>query len=383
MRMPEMDGATFLTEAKNVQPEALRILLTGYADIESTVKALNKGEISRYISKPWDDEEMLGTISEVLKVKRLEREKEELSLLTEKQNNELVELNKNLESKVEERTKQIQKAADALDGAHKKLQTSYDSFVEVFSSFVNAREPLQRAESRAVAELSQKMAKALKLSPELVKATYYAGLMHQMGKVGFSDNILTTPEELLSEEEQELYQQYPVVGETALTAILGFEKTSQLIRSHTELYDGSGYPDGLEGNATRSGARILRAVKDYIGFQTGILRAEKLSGSEAFDEIQSLAGVKYDPVVVKCLDHFRKDYCVSAFYSSEINLKSRNLLPGMKLTRDLMNSKDMLLVSKGYTVTEAIISKILGMEKAENAEFSIYVSTEYEHEKNA
>ena len=230
MRMPEMDGATFLTEAKNVQPEALRILLTGYADIESTVKALNKGEISRYISKPWDDEEMLGTISEVLKVKRLEREKEELSLLTEKQNNELVELNKNLESKVEERTKQIQKAADALDGAHKKLQTSYDSFVEVFSSFVNAREPLQRAESRAVAELSQKMAKALKLSPELVKATYYAGLMHQMGKVGFSDNILTTPEELLSEEEQELYQQYPVVGETALTAILGFEKTSQLIR---------------------------------------------------------------------------------------------------------------------------------------------------------
>lgn len=71
MRMPEMDGATFLTEAKSAQPEALRILLTGYADIESTVKALNKGEISRYISKPWDDEEMLATISEVLKLKRL------------------------------------------------------------------------------------------------------------------------------------------------------------------------------------------------------------------------------------------------------------------------------------------------------------------------
>lgn len=252
----------------------------------------------------------------------------------------------------------------------------------MFSSFVNAREPLQRAESRAVAELAQKMAKALKLHPELVKATYYAGLLHQMGKVGFSDSLLTTPEELLSEEELELYQQYPVVGETALTAIHGFEKTSQLIRSHTELYDGSGYPDGLEGNAVRSGARILRAVKDYIGFQTGILRAETLTANAAFNEIKSMAGVKYDPVVVKCLNHFRKDYCVNSFYSNEIHLKSRNLLPGMKLTRDLMNSKDMLLVSKGYTVTEAIIAKILGMEKAENAEFSIHVSTEYEHDKH-
>lgn len=81
MRMPEIDGATFLIEGKSAQPDALRILLTGYADIESTVKTLNKGEISRYISKPWDDEEMLATVSEVLKLKRLEREKAELSIM--------------------------------------------------------------------------------------------------------------------------------------------------------------------------------------------------------------------------------------------------------------------------------------------------------------
>jgi response regulator RpfG family c-di-GMP phosphodiesterase len=381
MRMPEMDGATFLTEAKKIQPDTARILLTGYADIESTIKALNKGEISRYISKPWDDEEFLRTISESLKLKSLEREKEELSLLTKQQNDELLELNKTLESKVEQRTRQIREAAEQLDQVHQELQSSYDSFVEVFSSFVNAREPLQAAESGAVAELSQQMASALKLKPDLVKATYYAGLLHQVGKVGLSDEILAKPEEMLSTEERKAFQQYPTVGETALTAIHGFEKTSQLIRSHTEYYDGSGYPDSLKGNSVRSGARILRVVKDYIGFQSGILREQKLSADEAFEAIQESAGIKYDPIVVKCLDHFRKDYCISALYSNEISVTSLQLLPGMKLTRNLTNSEGLLLVSKGYVVTDPIINKIIGMEEAEDAEFSIFVSTDYDHDK--
>ena len=72
MRMPEMDGAQFLTEVKKLWPDTVRMLLTGYADISSTIEALNNGGIYRYISKPWDDIELKKIIGDGLKIRRLE-----------------------------------------------------------------------------------------------------------------------------------------------------------------------------------------------------------------------------------------------------------------------------------------------------------------------
>ena len=83
---------------------------------------------------------------------------------------------------------------------------------------------------------------------------------------------------------------------------------------------------------------------------------------------------KYDPIVLKALDHFRKDYDVSALYLDEIEVKSMSLMPGMILTKDLLNSRDLLLISKGHILDESIIKKIIGMEKSENAKFKIFIS---------
>jgi len=166
------------------------------------------------------------------------------------------------------------------------------------------------------------------------------------------------------------------MGETALTAIRGFEKTALLIRSHTEYYDGSGFPDKLEGNNVRAGARIIRAARDFISLQTGVMSKKRLNADEAFSFIHGNSGKKYDPNVVKCLEHFRKGYDVSERYSNEVETDSRRLLPGMVLTKDLLNSRELLLVSKGHVLDEAIISKIIGMEISEKSKFTIFVSKE-------
>lgn len=373
MRMPEMDGAQFLTQVKNRWPDTVRMLLTGYADISSTIEALNNGGIYRYISKPWDDEELKAIVMEGLKLKRLEREKEELVSLTRKQNEELQDLNKNLEAKVEARTEEIRQTSMMLDVAYEELKDSYDSFVQVFSSFINSREILKKAESKRVAQLSRRMAKALKLKDESVRAVYYAALLHQLGKVGLPDRILTIPEDELNEEDAALYKQYPLVGETAISAIKGFEKTAALIRHHAEYFDGSGFPDGLEGSKTRAGARIIRTVHDFIGLQTGLMSREIMNAEEAFAYIKSKANKKYDPIVVKCLNHFRKDFDISSLYSDEIAIESYALKKGMVLTRDLINSKGLLLISEGHELTTAMIEKILGMEKHEKAKFKIFI----------
>lgn len=82
MRMPEMNGAQFLEQVRERWPETVRILLTGYAEIGATIDAINKGEIYRYISKPWEDDDILLTVKQALQQKRLEREKQHLDELT-------------------------------------------------------------------------------------------------------------------------------------------------------------------------------------------------------------------------------------------------------------------------------------------------------------
>ena len=89
MRMPVMDGARFLGEARKRHPDTVRLLLTGYADMESTIEAINAGQISRYISKPWNDQDVLLTVREALERKQLEKEKARLEALTRSQNDEI------------------------------------------------------------------------------------------------------------------------------------------------------------------------------------------------------------------------------------------------------------------------------------------------------
>ncbi|MFT6031187.1 MAG: response regulator RpfG family c-di-GMP phosphodiesterase [Oleiphilaceae bacterium] len=379
MRMPQMDGAEFLTKAKVLQPDSIRILLTGYADMTSTIDALNHGGIYRYISKPWEDDELKSIIFDGLKLKRLERERAELIALTQKQNDELQDLNKNLEVKVEARTEEIKQTAQMLDLAYKDLKLSYDSFVLIFSNFINTRQTLQKAESKLVAELSKKMAIALKLKEKSIQNIYYAGLLHQIGKMSLPDSLLALSEDEMSESDLSLYKQYPQVGETALTTINGFEKTALLIRNHTEYCDGSGYPDGLKIDEIRSGARIIRTVRDFLGLQTGIMSTTKLNSEKAFNYITERSGKEYDPIVVKCLDHFRKDYDLSTIYTKEIEVNSLSLLPGMLLSRNLVNSKGLLLISKGHILNDHIITKIIAMEESEEAKFKIYIAKNYEH----
>jgi len=96
MRMPEMDGARFLAEVKCRWPDTVRILLTGYADMESTVAAINEGGIYRYIAKPWEDNDLRMTVQRALDHKDAEIKRRQLLDLTHRQNEELKALNASL-----------------------------------------------------------------------------------------------------------------------------------------------------------------------------------------------------------------------------------------------------------------------------------------------
>ncbi len=107
MRMPEMNGADFLEIVRARWPATLRLLLTGYADVQSILGAINRGEIYRYITKPWDDGDIVLVVRHALERVALEKDKARLEALTQAQNESLRELNATLEQKVEQRTAEL------------------------------------------------------------------------------------------------------------------------------------------------------------------------------------------------------------------------------------------------------------------------------------
>lgn len=246
MRMPHMDGVQFLKAVKQEWPDAVRILLTGYADIGSTIDAINQGEIYRYITKPWTDEDMVLTVRQALERKALEREKERLEALTLEQNEALRQLNESLETKVQERTADLQQA-------NEKVKQSFLTAVKIFSTLMEMRHPILAGHSRRVAAVARSMAIQMGMSNMGVQNVFVAGMLHDIGKIGFTDALLTRPVRTMGPEELDVYRKHPLDGENALMALDELAPITKLVRHHHERFDGLGFPDSAEGARDSAG----------------------------------------------------------------------------------------------------------------------------------
>ena len=216
MRMPNMDGAKFLKEVRARWPPVVRLLLTGYADISSTIEAINQGEIYRYISKPWDDEEIVRTIKDALERKRLERENVRLAELTRRQNEELKELNAGLEQKVAARTAEVQQTLAFVEQAHRDLKRGFMATVRVFSGLIELRGRKLAGHSRRVAEYARGLAQRLGLDDAAAQNVLMAALLHDIGKIGLSDALLERPFNSLSADARGEVMKHPVMGQMAM-----------------------------------------------------------------------------------------------------------------------------------------------------------------------
>ena len=367
MRMPEMDGAQFLAQVRARWPDTIRILLTGYADIASTVDAINKGQIFRYISKPWDDNDMLLVVRHALERKALEREKTRLEALTLRQNEELKELNASLEVKVQARTVE-------LAGANEKLKNSFLTSIKVFANLIDLREATLAGHSRRVADLSRKIANKLELSPRDAQDVFVAGLLHDIGKIGLPDVLLTRAVTQMSGDDLGLYRKHPVKGEQSLMALEELRGVAKLIRSHHERFDGQGYPDALAGQAIPIGARILALVNDFDGLQIGIVGSRRLGPEEAKKLVVDGRGKRYDPLVVDAFLLLTGK--VEKEHTNEIAIAAADLKPGMAMARDLVSRGGALLLAADYLLDDKLIRQIQEFEESDGARLTIYIRPE-------
>lgn len=124
-RMPQMIGSTLLRKAKELQPESIRIILTGYADTQAAIDAINYGNVWRYLSKPWKDDELLQTIRQAMEHYKLIKENKELKELTLKQNEQLKVLNQGLEKVLVQRTEALKNLNLSISGQSTEIKIPF------------------------------------------------------------------------------------------------------------------------------------------------------------------------------------------------------------------------------------------------------------------
>ena len=366
--MPGMDGATLLAEVHRLYPGTRRILLTGYADLSTIVKAINDGQIHRYISKPWNDEELQLILQQTLEHQRLER-------LTHAQNDQLKALNATLEKRVTARTAELQQTADMLDLAYDELKRSYVTGTEVFSLLANLRLPKDKQTNRALIELVRVYCTTQSIDEADTRDLTMAAALYNIGKLSWNDSMMVAPSDRLHSTDRELYREYPTQSESLLMTLEPMKDAARIIRHHQERWDGSGFPDHLKGDAIPPGSRLLKLAVDFIELQKGLILERHLNSDEALLYIRRYAGRLYDPQLVE-------DFVQAcATFLSDVTLgdptvkvlTTRELEDGMVLARNLNADNGMLLLNAGKVLNLPLVDKLIAFEAIEGAKYSVFI----------
>ncbi|MGA3279352.1 MAG: HD domain-containing phosphohydrolase [Smithella sp.] len=305
-RMPEMSGVQFFAQAKDIFPDAVRILLTGYADSNAIIDAINKGGVHLYFTKPWREEEILLHIKQSLSKVEILAENKRLVELIKIKNQELVKLNKTLEKKANDRTNDLLAQTEKLKDSYKKSQLILDGIVKTLSKIVATRDPYTSGHEDQVAKIACKIAKEMKLTEEQVSSIYISATLHDIGKISVPSEILTKPS-VLTNLEREIIKTHCKVANDILANIEFPYPVAEIIYQHHERMDGSGYPRGLKGDDIALEARII-GVADVIDAMASYRPYRPALGVDAaIEEITKFRGVTYDPSVVDaCLKIYKR-----------------------------------------------------------------------------
>jgi putative nucleotidyltransferase with HDIG domain len=273
--MPEMDGLKLLGELRLDDPDVPVIMVTAMHDISIALEAIRAGAYD-YILKPFEKDQLYLSVRRAL---------EHRSLVLENRTYQ-----SDLEQLVAERTQQLSIALQ-------DLEQSYDYTLEALGGALDAKDAETEGHCQRVTAFTITIARAMGVEKGLLRHIARGAFLHDIGKMGVPDSILTKPGPLTA-EEREIMRRHCDIGYAVLERIPFLKEAAEIVLSHQECYDGSGYPRGLKAEQIPLGARIF-AVADTLDAMISDRPYRKaLPISAAREEIQRFSGKQFDPQVV-------------------------------------------------------------------------------------
>lgn len=345
-QMPLVSGLEFLAQVREIQPEATRILITAVLNLSTVIDAINKGEIYRFVVKPWLREELLATVKNAVQRHELISHNARLHAATQAMNEQLKKLNQALEEQVARAEAQNEQLQVLLKAQESNLRQSVDLCLQTMQTFY----PTLGNQARRTAAACAAMAEGAELTEEQRQTLEISALIHDIGLVGVPRSLIKKWEQepkSLSEAEWAVIHHHPVLGEELAGFAHQLRAVGPTIRAHHERFDGAGYPDGLRGSEIPFLARILAVA---------VANAESsLAPNEALELISQGSGSAFDPEIVKLfLRHVPK--APAPGRQREVLLN--DLIPGMVLAQGIYSENGVLLMPDGQKLTETYIAKL-------------------------
>ena len=274
--MEGMDGLTLLSRVKQEHPEIPVVVVTAVHDISVALAAIRNGAYD-YLLKPFEREQLLAMVRRALETRRLRLEN--------------VAYQTKLESLVSARTEMLRKALS-------DLERSYDITLEALGDALDLKDAETEGHSKRVTAFTIAIARAMDLPQPRVRVIARGAFLHDVGKMAIPDAILRKPGRL-SPAEQAIMREHCYLGYQMLRKIPFLQEAADIVYSHQERYDGSGYPRGLKGDQIPLGARIFAIADTFDAMTSDRPYRAAQSIASGRREIERNSGKQFDPEVVK------------------------------------------------------------------------------------
>lgn len=372
MKMPDMLGTEFLSCAKNLCPDSIRVLITGHPDTTVVEQAINDANIHNYITKPWNELELTAIVNNGIRFIFEEKKRRRLEKLSNIKNKNLGKLALILDKQIKERTCEIEQTVAQLNQSKQQLQSNFFESLTVLTHILEWKEGEDAGHGRFVAEYSINIARQLNLNNETIENVKVAAILHRVGMLNISDVMRAKPMYQYNSEERAIFRQTPIMGEIALSSAPSMKKIAKIIRHQQEHVNGNGYPDGLTYREIPIESKIIAVVSDFYDTFNGRLVHKVFGLEKAKEFIEEWKGKKYDTTIVHAFWNVLGEHPENTI--NYIPILSHDLAPNMILQSDIITQKGILLITKNTILTEPIIEKIKTYEKCYQEDFIVKIN---------
>ena len=372
MRMPVMDGATFLGKIIDINPSCKRFLLTGHADVKLTVTAVNEGKISHYFAKPWDNQELITELTSAHELHCNEKKTKQLLKVNLAKNAELSLINSSLELETNLNQKKLQQISSREASSFVRLKKTFSTFIDIYAETIRLHTKDNSGHNLRVAAHARLIAEQYDCSKLTVFQIYIAGLLYETGKIAIDQQLLTKSIDDMSQQEKTLYNGFYQKSYSLLKNVEQLAFVPEIIKNIPQSVNNvDKYSNNVE-HEIPLGSRIIAVVSLYDNLINGRQCLVKLSTIEAKHRLKELAKSILDPLVVSQYLTILVERPNSLDGPVDFLLNTTDLVENMVLTKDILNSDKHPMLTKGTQLEQHHIDKLLDIEKVKNERFLIY-----------
>lgn len=372
LKMPEIDGAQILEYAFHRQPDCIRILLTGHEDSKDFARAVNSARIFGYIQKPWKNEDVNHLIQDALDKIAAIKERNDLNKKLHIVNRKLRIKGKFLYEQNKIDSIELAQATTVLAMAQAQKEDIQTNTIKVLAQLTAVRVGASKSFVNNLVLAAELMSASFELSDQETDDLIHAAMLYQIGKIGFADALVLKPEEELSKEQERQYHHYPQLGADLLMPIAGMQQTAQIILTHRENINGSGWPQKLTQDDIPFSAQILRVIIAYFEWVDDRQNQHQLTTEDALERLEQYSDKYFNSDLI---EPFKK--VLSQIGLGVLTLDKSLLLDDieeqMLLSRDLISETGILLLSKGSVLTKELIQKLEAYQLSKNEKLMLHV----------